>query len=149
MADSERIGVWGHSMGGGISIQTAVIDQNIDAVVLYGSMNADTLLNHQRIYSFWTNGQEGEVEISTPPEVMQQISPVYFLDRITAAVSIHHGSADTEVPAEWSDDLCQRLTDLQKSVECFTYAGAGHILRGADDTLFQQRVVSFFQENLR
>jgi uncharacterized protein len=147
-ADPDHIGLWGHSMGGGITIRTITVDPTISAAVLYGSMNADERLNFQRINTFWTNGVDGNEELNTPPERLAEISPVNFLERITTPVSIHHGAVDSDVPVDWSVDLCARLTTLQKSVECYYYEGQDHILWGQSDAVFQQRVVEFFRLHL-
>lgn len=149
-ADPGRIGLWGHSMGGGISQRVLTVSDDVDAAVLYGAMSGDEALNHQRIL-FFTNGvrglwDEGE---APPAEALQRISPVNYLDRITAAVSIHHGEFDEQVPLAWSEDLCQRLQDLQKPVECFTYAGQPHTFVGEGDQLFIQRVREFYDRHLK
>ena len=48
-ADPARIGVWGHSMGGGATIRVITVDPTIQAAVLYGSMSADERQNYERI----------------------------------------------------------------------------------------------------
>ncbi|NOH03043.1 MAG: hypothetical protein HND47_14325 [Chloroflexi bacterium] len=40
-ADPERIGMWGHSMGGGVTLKVLTIDSRIKAAVLYSSVSAD------------------------------------------------------------------------------------------------------------
>jgi dipeptidyl aminopeptidase/acylaminoacyl peptidase len=147
-ADPGRIGVWGHSMGGGAAIRVITVDPRVKAAVLYGSMSADERQNYERVL-FWSGGERGEEELATPEEDMRRIAPVYHLDRIQAAVSIHHSDADATVPLAWSLDLCQRLQDLGKSVECFTYQGLPHTFRGAGDQLFMQRYIEFFDRELR
>jgi dipeptidyl aminopeptidase/acylaminoacyl peptidase len=56
---------------------------------------------------------------------------------------------DPDVPPAWSLDLCQRLEALNKPVECFTYPGEGHTFHGEGDDLFIQRMIDFFNRNLR
>ena len=147
-ADPERIGVWGHSMGGGIAQRVIAVSQDVDAAVLYGSMSGDEALNHRRILVF-TNGANGLWDEAPPDDALQRISPINYLDRVTAAVSIHHGSLDEQVPLAWSEDLCSRLQALEKPVECFTYAGQPHTFVGEGDQLFVQRVREFFDRTLR
>jgi len=142
-ADGEAMHLLGHSMGGGITLRTLVVSPAVDAAVLYGSMSGDEYKNYERIL-VWSNGEVGEEELATPPEDMERIAPIHHLDRINAAVSIHHGENDTEVPPEWSEDLCRRLQGLGKQVECFSYPGAPHTFHDETDRLFQQRVLEFF-----
>jgi uncharacterized protein len=147
-ADPERIGLWGHSMGGGIAQRVIAVSQEVDAAVLYGSMSGDEALNHRRILVF-TNGVRGLWDEAPPDEALQRISPINYLDRITAAVSIHHGALDAQVPVAWSEDLCSRLQALEKAVECFIYPDQPHTFTGEGDRLFVQRVREFFDRTLR
>lgn len=147
-ADPERIGLWGHSMGGGISQRVLAVSDDVDASVLYGAMSGDEALNHDRILYF-TNGRNGLWDERPPDDALQRISPINYLDRVTAQVSIHHGEFDDQVPLAWSEDLCQRLQALEKPVECFTYAGQPHTFVGDGDQLFVQRVRDFFDRTLK
>ncbi len=149
LAAPDSIGVWGHSMGGGIALRTVTASSDIRAAVLYGSMSGDERKNFDRIFNYWTDGQAGQWEFETSDEDLLRISPIYHLGRITAAVSIHHGASDTEVPPEWSDELCTQLEIAGKSYECFSYPGAAHTFGGEADALFQQRVLDFFEHYLR
>lgn len=149
LADPERLGLWGHSMGGGVSIRVMVVSPDVDAVVLYGSMNADDRLNYERINTFFSDGTEGNEELQTSPEDFLRISPVNFLAEARAVVSIHHGSADLAVPPEWSEELCTRLRGLDKQVECFSYPGQPHTFIDQGDALFRQRVQEFFDSVLK
>jgi dipeptidyl aminopeptidase/acylaminoacyl peptidase len=147
-ADPQAIGLWGHSMGGGVSTRVITIDRKVRAVVLYGAMSGDERSNFEAI-SRWSQGQRGIEELMVPEEELKTISPIYYLDRIQAAVSIHHGGSDELVPVGWSHDLCQRLLDLDKQVECFIYPGQPHTFYGDQDLEFIQRSIEFFDRELR
>jgi dipeptidyl aminopeptidase/acylaminoacyl peptidase len=144
-ADAENIHLWGHSMGGGIALRVLTVrnDPFIKAAILYGSMSGDELLNFERIRQ-WSNGSSGDFELATPEEMLFAISPINFLDRITAAISIHHSDADQVVPPEWSADLCLRLQELNKTVECHSYPGLPHTFRGQGEVIFIERTIDFF-----
>lgn len=146
-ADSESIGLFGHSMGGGISLRLITAQAPVQAALLYGSMNADEQLNFEKIYE-WSEGERGLIELNTPPQDLARISPVSFLNEIQAAVSIHHGEEDSLVPPEWSEDLCLRLTALGKTVECFSYPGEPHTFIGFGGIQLIERAVAFYQEYL-
>ncbi len=147
-ADPRAIGLWGHSMGGGISTRVMTVSPDVEAVVLYGAMSGDEQQNFERIFSYFSNGERGLEELAYPPEAFEVISPVNFIERVRAAVSIHHGENDAEVPIAWSLDLCRHLQELGKSVECFTYPGQPHTFIGGGDELFMQRMVDFFRREL-
>jgi dipeptidyl aminopeptidase/acylaminoacyl peptidase len=147
-ADSTRIGLWGHSMGGGISTRVMTVSPDVDAVILYGAMSGDEQKNYDRIFNVFSNGERGLEELSAPAEAIKQISPINYLEDIEAAVSIHHGTNDAEVPVEWSTDLCDRLAQMNKIVECFYYADQPHTFIGEGDLLFIFRMVDFFNRHL-
>lgn len=149
LADAGHLGMWGHSMGGGITTRVITVSRDVRAAVLYGAMSGDELKNFERVFEVFSNGQRGQEELSVPEEALKRISPIYFLDRIQAAVSIHHGESDREVPPEWSQDLCQRLQDLGKSVECFTYPGQPHTFNVDSEQLLVQRMIEFYNRYLK
>ncbi len=148
LVNPAAIGLWGHSMGGGIATRVMVVDQRIRAVVLYSAMSGDDKQNFAAIRG-WTNGQRGQDEANIPDDVYSRVSPMYFYDRIQAAVSINHGLADQLVPPAWSANLCVKLQALKKSVDCFTYAGQPHTFTAAGDQVFIPRMIAFFDAHLR
>ena len=156
LADPDHIGLWGHSMGGGVSIRVITVNplavsgegSVVQAAVLYGAMSGDEQQNFEAILR-WSDGQRGYEELNTPPEQLERISPIFHFDRIQAAVSIHHGRADGLVPLNWSIDTCDRLIALEKDVECFYYDGLPHTFYGNGDLLFIQRTINFFDRILK
>ncbi len=147
-ADPGRIGLWGHSMGGGISLRVLTITHDVRSAVLYGAMSGDERQNYEAIYG-WSGHTRGLAELDVPVEALDTISPINYLDRIQAQVSIHHGGIDEQVPLEWSVDLCSRLMALGKPVDCFTYAGQYHNFTGDGYALFMQRIIGFYNVTLR
>jgi uncharacterized protein len=146
-ADPNAIGIWGHSMGGGVSLRVITITPKIRSAVLYGAMSGDEQRNFEAIFR-WSGGTRGLDELAVPEEELETISPIYYLDRIVASLSIHHGESDSLVPIQWTLELCDELIRLQKSPECFTYPGQPHTFLGEGETIFNQRVVDFFIQTL-
>jgi dienelactone hydrolase len=142
-ADAGRIGIWGHSMGGGIALRVITLDPGIRAAVLYGAVTGNLALRR-----FGFHGTDQSYAQSHPEEI-QLISPSSHYAEIQAAVSIHHGLSDASVPSQWSKDLCNELTDIGKNVECFFYPDAPHTFGGEIEQLFNQRTVDFFSKYLR
>ena len=125
-ADVSRLGIWGHSLGGGVALRVATLVDEIDAVVLYGAVT-------QR-YNYDSIGL-----------------PVYDLRLIDAPFSIHHGTADETVSPSWSETICATLEELGKEHECYFYEDQPHtfLRSGSSDALFIQRTVQFFNLNLK
>jgi dipeptidyl aminopeptidase/acylaminoacyl peptidase len=147
-ADPERIGLWGHSMGGGITTRVLTVTDDVKAAVLYGAMSGDEQKNYEAIRQ-WSGQTRGLDEFNVPIEALNRISPMYFFENITAAVSIHHGTADATVPLDWSVTTCDRLTLLGKNVECHYYQDMPHTFYGSGDEEFIQNTVQFFNQHLQ
>ncbi len=149
-ARPDAVGLFGHSMGGGIALRALVVRPDaIRAAVLYGSMNADERKNFERVLQ-WSGGRRGQEELAAPAEALQRISPASYLQDITVPIQIHHGAADATVPPEWSRELYERLRALGKPVEWFEYPGQPHTFPAgsAAERLLLQRAIAFFQQYL-
>ncbi len=147
-ANPISIGLWGHSMGGGIVLRAITVSKYVRAAVLYGAMSGDEKQNFQMIDQ-WSGNKAILPELAVPDDVVLRISPINYLDRISAAVSINHGEADPLVPLAWSVDLYHRLQALNKQVEFNSYPGEGHVFTGEGNDLFEQSMISFFDRTLR
>ena len=142
------LGIWGHSMGGGIAQRVLTVNTiDIKAAVLYGAMNADEVKNIDRIKNFWGRGGH-QPEDDVPAAEWALISPVNYLGDITAAIQIHHGGNDRDVPVAWSDALAAQLEGLGKDVEYFKYPGQPHSLQGRSYATFIDRIVAFYKAKL-
>jgi dipeptidyl aminopeptidase/acylaminoacyl peptidase len=106
-------------------------------------MSGDEKQNFEAILE-WSEGARGEEELSTPQEALERISPAYHFDRITAAISIHHGRADALVPLRWSQETCEKLKSLEKEVICTYYDDMPHTFYGDIDQEFIENTIAFF-----
>jgi uncharacterized protein len=144
----DRIGLWGHSMGGGITTRVLTVTDDVRAAVLYAAMSGDEQKNYEAIHQ-WSGQTRGLEEFNVPADALSRISPMYFFQNITAAVSIHHGTADATVPLDWSIQTCDQLTSLGKNVQCVYYQDMPHTFYGSGNEEFIQNTVQFFNQNLK
>lgn len=147
-ADVNAIGLWGHSMGGGITTRVITVSSDVQAAVLYAAMTGDEQKNYSAIRE-WSGQTRGIQELEIPAESMGSISPMYFFENITSAVSIHHGTADALVPMDWSVTTCEQLTSLGKDVDCIYYENMPHTFYGQGDEQFIQNTIEFFNQELK
>lgn len=151
---ADKIGIWGHSMGGEVTQKAvAVLPNDFKAVVLYGSMSATEIDNYNRI-RMWNPAYPPEYDkrFGSPqsaPEVYTKMSPATYHADITAPFSIHHGTADPQVPYEWSVRLNQQLTAAGKQSEFFTYQNGPHIFQGQQWQEFMGRITGFYDRLLK
>ncbi len=141
-ADSSRIGMWGHSMGGEVSIRTAEVTDKVKAVVLW----APTSTNQSENAAFYGRGRQ-----TTPlPNQDEGTTPTEdSLRYITAPISLHQGLADTEVDPLWSKELNSALGKENKTVEYFEYPGQDHNFRNLGWDVISKRTINFFDIYLK
>lgn len=144
----DRIGLWGHSMGGGITTRVLTVSSDVKAAVLYAAMSGDEQKNYTAIRE-WSGQTRGLEELDVPAEALQGISAMYFFENITAAVSIHHGRLDALIPLEWSVATCDQLVALGTNVDCVYYPDMPHTFHGAGEEEFIQNTVQFFNQYLK
>ncbi|MBK9123765.1 MAG: alpha/beta fold hydrolase [Chloroflexi bacterium] len=169
-ADTSRIGMWGHSMGGGIATKALTIDPRIDAAVLYATNSADD----SDLIGLWGPGclaerragrrcNRGEVipadvdetlyetylDAARDTEFVTRVSPIHDLDLITVPVQIHIGSRDTVVPTAWSTKLYDAMRAEGIAVQFFWYEGQDHTFWGDSWVEFMQRVTAFFDLHVK
>ncbi len=162
IVNPERIGMWGHSMGGFITLRSMVANKDVKAGVIWGGVvgsYADMLNNWRRVSTTPIGLPTGArrwrqslVEAyGTPeenPHFWNSISANSFLSEISGPVSLHHGGDDTSVPVEFSQNLEKQLKAAGKEVELFTYPGDDHNI-SKNLSLALDRSVKFFDKYLK
>lgn len=165
-ADAGRIGMWGHSLGGNITLRSIVVkNDDIKAAVIWGGVvgTYDDLMNNwQRRVSYKPSPRELSLrnrrradlidKYGTPdnnPTFWNSIDPNFNLDFIKAPVQLHAGSSDEEVPWQFSKGLKDRLEQAGKIVEFYTYPGADHNISGSSFNTAMQRSLDFFNKYLK
>jgi len=152
-ADIDNVGVWGHSMGGEVTLKILEINSQIKAAVLW----APTSGNAERNYNRWARRfggdqvqhQNNRVSESLDPQTVKETSSINYLGYITAPIQLHHGTADAEVPYEWSVELDEKLKEVDRNVEFFTYEGQDHNFRNYGWGEISPRTVEFFDKYLK
>ncbi len=164
-ANPAKIGMWGHSMGGNITLRSLVVDpKDIKAAVIWGGVvgTYDDLMNNwQRRVTYQPPPNELALrnryrqdlvaKYGTPktnPNFWNTIDPNSYLSDITAPVQLHAGGADEEVPVAFSEGLDNRLKALGKTVEFYTYPGDDHNISGYFNQA-EQRSIDFFDKYLK
>lgn len=163
--NKDRIGLWGHSMGGHITLRAISVDPSIKAAVIWAGVVSDypEFLARRRAASSWqpspresTVNRPGRAQLleqyGTPeqnPSFWQEISPWASLSELKTPIQLHHAKGDESVPWEYSQSLADRLQSLSQPVELFIYEGSNHNLSGTPFTLAMNRSVQFFKDHLQ
>jgi dipeptidyl aminopeptidase/acylaminoacyl peptidase len=165
-ANPDRIGMWGHSMGGNITLRTIVVDtKTVKAAVIWGGVVGsynDLMNNWQRRVPYQPSPRELALRntnrkritdlYGTPtsnPSFWNAIDPTYFLNDINAPVQLHTGSDDEEVPSAFSEGLYKKLALLGKKTEFYNYPGGDHNISSPNFEVAIDRSVAFFDRYLK
>ncbi len=151
--DSSKIGMLGHSMGGGIALSVLVTQPDlVDAAVLYAPVSGDMRKSYERWMSRRPESASRITELygspTSSPEFWNNVSAETFYDRVQAPVAIFHGTADKDVPLEWSEQTRDLLSAKNKAVSLTVYPNAPHEF-ATDWTNFMRSVESFFNKELK
>jgi len=176
-ADAARIGLWGHSMGGGVTMKVLMLDPPVKAAVLYSTVSADDY----DILERWGLGCIGDIDagenqlgcnssdvvpLDLPPELikayyessldataLESTSPIYSLVHVSVPIQIHYGTKDGKTmagtPPEWSRKLLEALEAAGKPAEIFAYEDQGHSFVGDSWVAFMERSAHFFDEYVK
>lgn len=160
----DKIGIWGHSMGGNLSLRALVISKDIKAAVIWGGVVGsynDLINNWQRKVPFQPKGEDLYLRYRNKDNFIKQygspqsnptfwnsIDPTAFVSDISAPVQLDVGGSDEEVPIAFSQSLYDKLINAGKVAQLFVYPGSNHnISQGF--TLAIQRSVDFFNSYLK
>jgi dipeptidyl aminopeptidase/acylaminoacyl peptidase len=159
----ERIGMWGHSMGGYLTLRSMVVSPDVKAGVIWAGVvgSYPDLINRWRRRSGLaptpsTSGgrrwrQAWVEQYGTPeenPDFWNGVSSNSFLGDISGPIQLHHGTADESVPLEFSEILYEQMLQAGKTAELYTYEGDNHNL----SNFFSQamnRTIAFFDLYLK
>ena len=165
----EKIGMWGHSMGGHLTIASMVVSPDIKVGVVWAGLTA----THDELFEAWRNRirrlRNNNPAVPSPyslstnrrqelinqygtwqenPEFWQSVAPTSYLADLSGPVQLHHGLADERVPVLYSENLKQKIERAGGIAELYTYRGANHNLSQAFGAAMA-RSVAFFDQYLK
>jgi len=163
-ANPQKIGVFGHSMGGNITLHELVMTHDIKAAELMSGVVGDEASlaqwwNHRfaarsivgndldTYYAFEQMIKDHGTSVAKP-QYWNAIDPTKYLSFITSPVEIQVGSADDEVPVSFSTTLRDSLRQAGKNVTFTQYSGADHNL-SPDTSSAMNEAISFFNKYLK
>jgi dipeptidyl aminopeptidase/acylaminoacyl peptidase len=171
-ADPNRIGMWGHSMGGQITLRAMVVSEDIDAGVIWAGVVAPypIIIERWGFNERWNQREENPesagtdsssrargwaeafaTEYGTPienPLFWASISPNTYLADLSGPLQIHHSTTDETVPIIWSEILVEGLQATDQFYQFYIYEGDDHNIATNFNTAMQ-RTLAFFDEHVR
>jgi uncharacterized protein len=164
-ADPERIGMWGHSMGGHITLRAMVISDAIKAGVIWAGVvgpypdlfargnlpapgdPATPIAPGER--GWWRQSLiETYGSVTENPLFWASISANSFLPDLSGPIQLHHGTADASVPLAASELLQAQMETAGMHSELYIYDGDNHNLSLYFNTVMQ-RSLAFFNAHVK
>jgi dipeptidyl aminopeptidase/acylaminoacyl peptidase len=159
-ADPNRVGWWGHSMGGSITLRAMVVTDTIKAGVIWAGTTAPYPMILERWARRWADrptptpdptdtDEDWDDELWRLESVEENrafweaIDPFSYLDEISGAVQIHHGTADSSVPVAYSELFHAALEEAGQVSELFLYPDDNHNISN-NFSAAMQRSIAFF-----
>jgi fermentation-respiration switch protein FrsA (DUF1100 family) len=157
--DPDRIGMWGHSMGGYITLRAMVVSEEIKVGVIWGGVVA----SYVDLFEGWRQ-RAGQGQRPTPdpthsggrhslfdiygtpeenPEFWASISSNSYVADLSGPLQLHHSTTDATVPVEFSQKLYDQVLAVGKSAELYLYEGDNHNISANFGTAMRRSVEYF------
>lgn len=158
-ADPERIGMWGHSLGGSIVLRSMIVTDTVKVGVIWAGVVASypDLLNRFELqgvaepewFARWRD--EFIAAYGTPeenPDFWRSISPNSYLADLSGPIQLQHTTGDASVPVQYSDVLADQIEEVGGVVEYHRYNGDNHNISANFGTAMA-RSIAFFDKYLK
>ncbi len=167
-----KIGMWGHSMSGNLTLRAMLVEPDIKAGVIWGGAvysYEDFAKYRISDNSFVrTPGTGSNNRSSIEPEYASEVQKIRDdsknvdfdskfwksisltnnINYLSAPLQLHHSINDDVVDIGYSRDLADVLEANSKNYELFEYSGGGHNINSPYFEQAMLRTVEFFKENL-
>lgn len=158
----QKIGMWGHSMGGYLTLRTMVISKDVKAGVIWAGVVAsypEMLYNWRRTGSFtpspssrgigWrTQWLEAYGPPAENPVFWNSVSATSYLADLSGPLQLNHGTADEDVPVEFSIRLAELAREAGQVADLYIYEDDNHNISKNFSTAMR-RSVEFFDQYLK
>ncbi len=158
-ADLGNVFMWGHSMGGEVTLRALLVSTRVRGASLWSSVGGD-IWDQAYYYSRYEDAhapdgsdvpkrviEELREDIAQfePDFDMDSVEPLLYLDHLRTPLIIHHAVGDRGAAYKWSERLAKELYLRSLPYEFYTYAGSAHFFDAATRAQAVERDVAFFR----
>lgn len=144
--DQKNIFIWAHSNGGQIALTLLAITGRNIPTTLWAPVTKPFPYS---ILYYTDESADGGKFIRRELAKFELIydtdkySFTNYLERISAPIELHQGTADDAIPVSWSDSLVAKLRNLDIDITYKKYPGADHNMRPDWDSVIDQDLEFF------
>lgn len=158
-AAPNRIGMWGHSLGGAVTLNAMVVGGDVKAGVVWAGVSG----SYDELVALWEERQRALpaqsrqlgnalfAMLGTPvenPLFWDAVSLERYLADLSGPLQLHHSSTDESIPVTFARTLAQQIEEAGQHVEYYEYGGDNHNLSANFDTAMT-RSLAFFDLYLK
>ncbi len=160
--DTDRVFMWGHSMGGEVTLRALLATNAVKAASMWSSVGGD--IWDQSYYYSRYEAPEAFDSSETPKSVVERLrgrmaafddefdyrgsEPLLHLEHLQTPLIIQHAVGDRGAAYKWSERLAKELYMLGKPYAFYTYPGDDHLFKGDAFELAVSRDAKFFQTQM-
>ena len=157
-ADLRNVFMWGHSLGGEVTLRALLATNRVKGASLWSSVGGD-VWDQAYYYSRYETPNATDsrdtpkaaldklhqdiASLGTPYEWMTR-EPLRHLDCLTTPLIIHHALGDRSANYDWSTRLAKELLLGGHPYVFYTYDGSDHFLQAPQIDLAADRDAAFF-----
>ena len=137
-ANPYRVYMYGHSMGGDVALRVLeVCPTCVKAATLW----APAVTTWPESFLYFVHGKKSpdperyatmqlQLQKQFTPDQYTQVSTLDNVNFVKVPLNIHHGTADSSVPIQWSRDLAAKLSQAGVTYNFYSYPGDNHDIAG-------------------
>lgn len=162
--NKNKIGLWGHSMAGNVTLRALATMQDIPAVVIWAG--AVFTYEDMQKYGLSDNSYRPPLQVSQRVSrrnemfrvhgqftkdsyFWKQVVPVNYLEKSGGAVQLHHPVDDDVVNVEYSRGLSKLLDLKGVDHEYHEYQSGGHNIESPYFEIAMTRTIDFYNKHLK
>lgn len=161
--DDRNLFMWGHSMGGEVTLRTLLATDRIRGASMWSSVGGD-IWDQSYYYSRYSDSAAFDSS-GTPKSVIERLmgriaeldsefdyrgsEPLLHLDKLQTPIIIHHAVGDRGAAYKWSQRLAKELYMHGKDYEFWSYPGDDHLFTGETMQQAVDRDAEFFLKRMQ
>lgn len=162
-ANTDKVFMWGHSMGGDVTLRVLVTSDRIKGASMWSSVGGD-IWDQAYYYSRYKDPLAIDSSDIPKPVVARlrgniadldddfdyrASEPLLHLDRLHTPINIQHAVGDRSAAYKWSERLAKELVVHGKSYAFHSYPGEDHLFSGPMLQQAVDRDAAFFRELMK